>query len=298
VNARVSDTSLVAVIAVMAVIGLVFGAGGCRKGPPAQKYDLKGKVVEVDSQLRRVTVAHEAIPGYMDAMTMPFLVKDDWVLGVARPGDNINATLVIEGKQSWLENEVITEEESGSAASAPSPEGAVEPKPGDEIPDFSLTNQDSNRIHLGQYKGQAVVLTFIYTRCPLPDFCPLMSANLAQVDNELQKDPGLYAKTHLLSISIDPDFDTPDVLQNYGKGYTKDTGRSGFDHWEFATGSRDEIKSIAEYFGLRYWNDGSQLVHSLRTAVLSPDGKLVKLYRGNDWKPGEIVGDLKGLRLS
>jgi protein SCO1/2 len=234
----------------------------------------------------------------MAAMTMPFLVKDDWVLGVARPGDDISATLVIDGKKSWLENAVITEEsEAGSAASAASPEGGLEPKAGDQIPDFPLTNQDSSRIHLGQYRGEAVVLTFIYTRCPLPDFCPLMSSNLAEVDKELQKDPALYAKTHLLSVTIDPDFDTSDVLQKYGKGYTKDTGRTGFDHWDFATGSKDEIKSIAEYFGLRYWNDGDQIVHSLRTAVISPDGKLVKLYRGNDWKPASIVNDLEGLKL-
>jgi protein SCO1/2 len=124
-----------------------------------------------------------------------------------------------------------------------------------------------------------------------------MSSNFAEVDKELQKDPGLYAKTHLLSITIDPDFDTSQVLQNYGKGYTTDTGRSGFDHWDFATGSETEIKSIAEYFGLRYWNDGGQVVHSLRTAVISPDGKLVKLYRGNDWKPADIVNVLKGLKL-
>jgi protein SCO1/2 len=274
------------------------GVAGCRKGPPAQKYDLKGKVVEVDSQLRRVTIAHDEIPGYMDAMTMPFLVKDDWVLGVARPGDNISATLVIDGKQSWLENAVITEEsDAAGAAGAASPEGAIEPKPGDQVPDFSLINQDSSRIRLNQYKGRAVVLTFIYTRCPLPDFCPLMSSNFAEVDKELQKEPELYGKTHLLSITLDPDFDTPGVLQSYGKGFTKDTGRSGFDHWEFATGTKDEIKSIAEYFGLRYWNDGSQIIHSLRTAVISPDGRLVKLYRGNDWKPAAIVSDLKGLKL-
>jgi len=232
---------------------------------------------------------------------MPFLVreKDNWVLGVARPGDNINATLVIEGTQSWLENPVITEQPTPDAsASGTASDGKPEPKPGDPVPDFSLTNQDSKGIHLNEYRGRALALTFIYTRCPLPDFCPLMSSNFTEVDRELQKTPDAYAKTHLISITIDPDFDTPDVLQRYGRSYTQDTGRTDFDHWEFATGSKDEIKSIAEYFGLRYWNDGSQIIHSLRTAVISPDGKLVKLFRGNDWKPSEIVNELEGFKLN
>jgi len=277
------------------VIGIAIGLGGCRKGPPPQHYELKGKVVEVDRALRRVTVAHEAIPGYMDAMTMPFVVKDNWVFGVARPGDSIKATLVVDASQSWLENAVITEEPmpdqaAGSAAS----EAPPGPKPGDQVPDFGLTNQDSNRIHLGQYRGRGLVVTFIYTRCPLPDFCPLMSSNFAEVDKELQKDPGLYAGTHLLSVTIDPGFDTPQVLQDYGKGYA---GPNGFDHWEFATGSKDEIKSVSEYFGLRTWIDSGQVVHSLRTAVVSPDGKLAKLYAGNDWKPADIVRDLREFKL-
>jgi len=292
---RVPKRRIVALM--MAVLVAAIAAGACHRGPPPQKYDLTGKVVEVDRQLRRVTIAHDAIPGYMGAMTMPFLVKDDWVFGVARPGDSINATLMVDARQSWLENAVISEPATAdpSAASA-GPAGPPEPKTGDEVPDFSLTNQDSSPIHVGQYRGRALVLTFIYTRCPLPDFCPLMSSNLAEVDKDLQKDPALYARTHLLSITIDPDFDTSQVLQNYGKGYTGDTGQSGFDHWEFATGSKDDIKSIAEYFGLRYWNDGGQIIHSLRTAVIAPDGRLVKLYVGNDWKPADILKDLEGLK--
>jgi len=282
---------------VMVAVALAAGLAGCHKGPTGQHYDLKGKVVEVDSYLRRVTVAHDAIPGYMDAMTMPFVVKDNWVFGVARPGDSISAVLVVDRGQSWLENAVITEPAKPDSSASIS-EAEAGPKAGDEIRDFGLTNQDANRIHLNQYRGRVLVVTFVYTRCPLPDFCPLMSSNFAEVDKELQKNPGLYAKTHLLSVTIDPEFDTPQVLQDYGRNYTKDTGATGFDHWEFATGSKDEIKSIAEYFGLRYWNDGSQIIHSLRTAVISEDGKLVKLYVGNDWKPSDIVSDIEGLKLT
>ena len=281
----------------LAAVVLTAGLAGCHKGPTGQQYEFKGKVLEVDSQLRRVTVAHDAIPGYMDAMTMPFVVKDDWVFGVARPGDSISAILVVDRGQSWLENAVITEPAKPDPSASIS-EAEAGPKSGDEIRDFPLTNQDANRIHLNQYRGRALVLTFVYTRCPLPDFCPLMSSNFAEVDKELQKNPGLYAKTHLLSVTIDPEFDTPQVMENYGSNYTKETGGNGFDHWEFATGSKDEIKSIAEYFGLRYWNDGSQIVHSLRTAVISPDGKLVKLYIGNGWKPQDIVSDIEGLKLN
>jgi protein SCO1/2 len=281
----------------LAAVALTAGLAGCHKGRVGQQYELKGKVLEVDGQLRRVTVAHDAIPGYMDAMTMPFVVKDEWVFGVARPGDSISAILVVDRGQSWLENAVITEPEKPDPSASIS-EAEAGPKSGDEIQDCLLTNQDANRIHLAQYRGRALVLTFVYTRCPLPDFCPLMSSNFAEVDKELQKNPGLYAKTHLLSVTIDPEYDTPQVLEDYGRNYTKETGASGFDHWEFATGSKDEIKSIAEYFGLRYWNDGSQIVHSLRTAVISPEGKLVKLYIGNGWKPQDIVSDIEGLKLN
>lgn len=253
-------------------------------------------LVEKDQHL--VTIAHEDIKDYMPAMTMPFTVGEDWwwVFEVPLvPGDHVNATLVVDGAKSWLEDLVIAKEASDNAAPV-SGEG-IGPKLGDEIPDYRLINQDGKAIRLHDYRGKALVLTFIYTRCPDPDQCTLMSNNFAAIDQELQKQPELYAKTHLLSISFDPEYDTPKVLRSYGAAFTGRYSDETFAHWEFASGSTDEVKGIAQYFGMRYYLDSEtgnqQVIHSLRTAVIGPDSKIVKVYRGNEWKPDEVVSELR-----
>ena len=258
-------------------------------------YDLKGKVVEVDKAQHLLTIAHEDIKDYMPGMTMPFAVKDDWVFEIAAPGNQITATLVVDGAQSLLEDVVITEDTSPSSNGAAAETG--QPKAGDEVPDYRLLNQDGKTISLHDYKGKALLLTFIYTRCQDPNQCTLMSSNFAAIDQALQKQPELYQKTHLLSISFDPTYDTPKVLRSYGAAYTGKYADENFAHWEFASGTADEVKGIAQFFGLRYYQDTpsgeEQVIHSLRTAVIGPDGKVVKVYRGNEWKPDELVKDLQ-----
>lgn len=263
--------------------------------PTEKHYDLKGKVVAIDKENREVTVAHEDIKDYMSGMTMPFSVKDDWVYEIATPGNEITATLVVDGTQSWLENIVIIED-SKPIAGAPVVEGA-DPNAGDQVPDYRLVNQDGKSIRIQDYKGKALLLTFIYTRCQDPNQCTLMSSNFAAIDQELQKQPELYAKTHLLSISFDPGYDTPKVLRSYGAAHTGKYSDENFAHWEFASGSEDEVKGIAKFFGLRYYHDTSsgteQVIHSLRTAVIGPDGKIDKVYRGNEWKPEDILNEVQ-----
>jgi protein SCO1/2 len=122
-----------------------------------------------------------------------------------------------------------------------------------------------------------------------------MSNNFATIDRELQQQPETYEKTHLLSISIDPDYDTPKVLRSYGAAHTERYSDETFSHWEFATGTKDQVKGIAQYFGLRYFEENDQITHGLRTVIIAPDGKVYKVYRGNDWKPAEIVQDLQAL---
>ncbi|HET6647658.1 MAG TPA: SCO family protein, partial [Pyrinomonadaceae bacterium] len=168
--------------------------------------------VEKDKHL--VTISHEAVKDFMEAMTMPFVVREEWVFDQAKPGDQIKATLVVDETESWLENVVLIEsndEPGGKGASA-----ALGPNTGDQVPDFALVNQNNQPFHTRQYKGKALLLTFIYTRCPIPEYCTLMSNNFAKIDRELQKEPNLYDKTRLLSITIDPDYDTPSVLRSYG----------------------------------------------------------------------------------
>jgi len=275
-------------------------AGSCSWSdqPPKneKRYPIKGVVVAVNQQERTATIKHEDIPGYMQGMTMEFKIKNAADLQAMKPGDQITGTLVVDDLSSWIEVTAVTE---GGPALTPTTVVPGEPKPGDEIPDFTLVNQDGKPIHLSQYRGRSIALTFVYTRCPQPDQCTLMSNNFAAVDLELQKEPQVYAKTHLITISFDPEYDTPKVMRSYGASHTGRYADEKFEHWEFATGSADEVKRIAEFFGLRYFKDSStgeeQVMHSLRTAVIDRDGKLVKLYRGNEWKPAEVTTDLRTL---
>jgi len=291
--ARESRLFIVLLLSCIAV--LVYS---CRPRSSAneKRYPINGKVVAVDKKDRTATIEHEDIVGYMPAMTMPFRIKNDADLEMMKPGDQVTGSLVVNDTSSWVEIATIAE---GTAPLSPTAEIPGEPKPSDDVPDFGLTNQDGKRIHLAQYRGKALALTFVYTRCPQPDQCTLMSTNFATVDKELQKEPDVYAKTHLLTISFDPDYDTPKVLRSYGASHTGRYSDETFQHWEFATGTKDEVKGIAQFFGLRYFQDtesgDEQVIHSLRTAVIGPDGKLVKLYRGNEWKPAEIVSDLNTL---
>ena len=276
-------------VVVVAALILSGTAASCRPRGPEQRYELKGKVVLVDKQGSTVTIAHETIPDYMEAMTMPFKLKDERLLKDLAEGDSVQATLVVAGLRSWLEDVVVTRE-TVDPSNLGKPETWVEPKPGDEVPDFKLEDQNNNRISFHQYRGRIVLLTFIYTRCPLPDYCPLMTDNFAEIEKALKSGSESNPKTHLLSITLDPEYDTPRVLREYAAQHS-----AGSAHWDFATGTKDEVKRVATYFGLQYWRDGDQVVHSLRTAIVGPDGKLVKLYRGNEWKPDEIVRELRNL---
>src|SRR5678815_4284957 len=208
-------------LSILAALGLTSCKPKERVRSATEKhYDLKGKVVVVDKEQRRLTIAHEDIKDYMNSMTMPFNVKDDWVYEIAAPGNQITATLIVDGTDSWLEDVVITED-STPVSGAPAVEGA-DPNVGDQVPDYRLINQDGKTIRIQDYKGKALLLTFIYTRCQDPNQCTLMSSNFAAIDQELQKQPELYGKTHLLSISFDPAYDTPKVLRSYCLLYTSD----------------------------------------------------------------------------
>jgi len=287
-------TKIKAFVACAFVLSLLI-VPSCRKDTSNQKrYDLKGKVMAVERDKHLITVAHEAVKDYMPAMTMPFTLRDEWAFDVLTSGDQITATLVVDGTESWLEDIVITQESTDT--NAPGPSGIVEAKEGAELPDYGLINQNGEPIHLGQYRGKMLLLTFIYTRCPIPEYCTLMSQNFAQIDAELSKQPELYLKTHLLSISIDPEYDTPAVLRSYGAAHTGKYGDEKFTHWEFATGTKDQIKGVAQFFGLRYYADADQIVHGLRTVIVKPDGKVAKVYRDNAWKPEDVVAELQKLK--
>ena len=267
------------------LLTLAFSA--CRRNE--RRYELRGKVVMVEKEKQLVTITHEDVAGLMPAMTMPFTVPNQADLDFLAPDDQITATLVVDGSHSWLENVFATRisgNSSGDSASLP-----TEAKPGDEVPNVTLRNQDGKEIRLHNYRGKALLLTFIYTRCPLPEYCTLMSNNFAQIDRQLQQDPDVYARTHLLSISIDPKYDTPQVLRSYGAAHTERYQDETFSHWEFASG--DQVKDLAQFFGLRYFDENDQIIHGLKTVIVKPDGKVAKVYTGNEWKPEDVANELK-----
>lgn len=283
----------IALSTVLIFLLLVFAACS-RTDPHARHYELRGTVVAVDRNARMVMIAHEKVEGYMDAMTMPFVVKDDWALEAMKPGARVTAVLVVSRGRSWIENPVI----SSTAATPPEAGKPHNPMPGDRVPGLPLVQQDGSNINLTQYHGKVLILTFIYTRCPLPDYCPLMTGNFQKLDALLHQQPALYRRTHLLSVTIDPEYDTPAVMRKYGAAFAGKAANDGFAHWEFATGSRQQVANAAMLFGLQSWTKFGQIVHDLRTAVITPDGKIYKVYRGNEWKPAELAADAEALLAS
>ncbi|HEX8845530.1 MAG TPA: SCO family protein [Pyrinomonadaceae bacterium] len=265
----------------------------CQSKPEKQgkRYELKGTVVSVDRPGQSIMISHEPVKDLMEGMTMPFKLKDSWPLDVAKPGDQIQATLVVADDSFWLEEVVVVNK--GAQPGAPAIENSSFPKAGDSVPNFRLVNQDGKAVRMAQYQGRALLLTFIYTRCPDPEFCTLMSTNFAEIHRELLKDADLGKKIHLLSISFDPAYDTPKVLRSYGAAHTERFSKENFEYWEFATGDAEEVKKIAQFFGFSYMPDKDQIVHSLQTALIGPDGKIVKLYSGNEWKPAEVLRDVR-----
>lgn len=261
----------------------------CSHSPAAKRYELRGRVVAVDAAQHELSIANQTIPGVMEAMTMPYLVgkNDLWVFRAIAPGDQIHATLIL-GDRAELQDINFTR---GSDVAGDGTSQLHIPQPGEAVPDFTLVNQNGRTIHFKQFQGKPLLVTFIYTRCPFPEYCRRMSNNFAQVLQQLQKDPRAFADSNLLSISIDPEHDKPSELRSYGESYV---GRidPGFQHWQFASGSPDEVRKAADFFGLSYNTKNGQIVHNLSTVLIDKNGKVLKVYSGNDWKPDEVAGEI------
>ncbi|MGD0731866.1 MAG: SCO family protein [Terracidiphilus sp.] len=266
-------------------------------GPNFKVYKLRGKVVATDSAKGEVTLNHEAIPGFMDAMTMPYKLKDASVLGELHPGDVITADVLVSQDP---DSDVLLDHIVVVAQGRPDYRPAVAyhvPAPGDSAPDFKLKNQDGRTIHLGQFRGQALLVTFIYTRCPLPDFCPRVTRNFAEVHKRVEADPALRGKTHLLCVSFDPEHDTPERLRAYGATYIGSDAKSAFADWDFAVPEKPVLLEMAKWFdvGISHGADDS-ITHTLSTTLMDANGKVVRFYPGNEWTVADVMADLKGLK--
>jgi protein SCO1 len=266
---------------------------GCNKQADAKHYALHGKIMSVDKLGHQLIIDHDAIPGFMDAMTMPYPVSDNAMLDQVNAGDEIKADLKVQGESIAIDKLEVVKKAVPGSTPVPSTQMHV-PQLGEPVPDFVLTNQNGRRVHLRNYRGKTLLVTFFYTRCPLNDYCPRVNGHFAVLDKRLAKSPDLYGKTHLLSISFDPKHDTPEVLRSYGSAYTERYTKEDFQHWEFATAPADEMKRVAEFFGVFYEPDGNNITHSLSTAVIGPDGEIKSWYPGNSWKPEELLAAVNG----
>jgi protein SCO1 len=262
-------------------------ANGCHA--PEKDYTLRGRVISKDVSAQQITVDNEDIPGFMPAMTMPYPVKDPQGLNAVQPGDKITADVVVR-ETYWLQHLVITDQ--SGRGSVPAETASQEPAPGATVPDVPLIDQDGKTLHLRQFKGKAVLLTFIYTRCPLPNFCPLISSEFAEIHKELKKDPTDLQRTHLISISLDPAYDTAPVLRKYGLAYLQDDA-SGFKHWDFVSTTPQDLEKLATAFGLQYSEQDNQIAHSMETVLLAANGTVAKSWPGNEWKPSEVLAAVK-----
>lgn len=266
-----------------------------------KRWDLRGKVISVDKAARSAKIEHENIPGLMPAMTMDFPIREDWVWEDLVPGVEIRASLV-EDKNAkepyWLEKIAIL------AAAGPNQPPLAEKQPeqiGKTVPDFSLVNQGGKRFTFQDYRGKALAVTFIYRECPLPEFCIKMSRQFSDMANKIAADPEAKDKIRLLSISFDPERDTPEKLKQYGLGYLGKDAKDDFTVWQLAVGTDNEVRAVADFFRLKYETDTAdktQINHSLVTAVIAPDGKVTKIFTGGRWTPDEVLNELKAASAS
>jgi len=262
-----------------------------------KRYPFTGRVVSIDSQAQSALVDAAAIPGFMEAMAMSYKIKPASMLSELTPGDTISAEVVVlrsgnpEDAVSdyWLENVNVTSH--GKEPPAKSSSAFHTPSPGEDVPDFAFTDQSGKRISLKQYQGKTVVLTFIYTRCPLPDFCPRMSSNFMEIHKQRGTNSAL-ANTQLLSISFDPEHDSPKVLRDHGFKVAHTNDPALFRRWQFAVPAAADLPKIAEFFALTVKPEGGLITHNLSTSVIGPDGKIVKWYHGGDWQVSDLIKDV------
>ncbi len=251
-------------------------------------------MVSTDTAKGEVTLDHEAIPGFMEAMTMPYKVKDANILSELHPGDIITADLLVSQN---ADGDMVLDHVVVVGQAKPDYKPAVSyhvPAPGDKVPDFKLRNQDGRAIRLDQFHGKELLITFIYTRCPLPNFCPRVTHNFADINRRLASDHALYDKTHLLCVSFDPDNDTPERLRAYGASYIGSDAKDAFAHWDFAVPEKPELARMAQYFnvGMTPAADNT-ITHTLSTTLIGADGKVLHFYPGNEWTVDQVLADMQ-----
>ena len=260
----------------------------------ADHYNTRGVVRGFSPDRSTIEIQHENIPDFMPSMTMPFVTRDPKQIAELRTGDAISFRMAVTKKDFWVENVKKIRREDVNVAepkrtSPVSAERDTRLTEGDKMRPFSLTNQNGERISLDTFHGNSFVLTFVFTRCPVPNFCPRMSNNFEELQEAIKSGTGTLATTRLLSVTLDPTYDTPKVLSDY----------AGFHHadskiWSFATGDEKEIDSLTRAFSVYRQNEGGTISHGLATALINKEGKIDKIWRGNAWTPAEVIREIQG----
>jgi protein SCO1 len=261
----------------------------------AKRYDASGMVLRVDSIHHSLEISCRAVPGYMDAMVMTFPVRDSKELEGLKPGTSIDFTLDVEKDVAYVENirvhayenpaqEPMASRQLQILEEATARRSVPVLQVGQGVPDFALIDQNNRSVEFSKFAGKVVAITFIYTRCPLPNFCFRMSNNFGVLQKRFAAQMG--KDLVLLSITFDPDHDRPAVLADYARSWTKP--QSG---WYFLTGPTPDVQKICWSFGMNFWQDEGLLTHSLRTIVVDRQGRIAASLNGNDYTAKQL-GDL------
>ncbi len=260
---------------------------GCERAPSSVlppsvvSYAVRGVLQSADATNGRAVIAHEEIPGYMAAMTMEFTAAQPVELAGLVPGD----VLIFELRVMERESRIAKVKKVGhSALATPFATTPAEDATGTLLPDVALVDEHGRPFRLAETKGGALAVTFIFTRCPLPDFCPRMNAHFATVQRALSASTG---KWRLLSVTMDPAYDTPARLAEYAARYQPD------QRWSFATGEATEIAKLTAAFGLETKGEGAALTHNLRTIVVDATGRVLRVFTGNEWQPEELIAEMR-----
>jgi protein SCO1 len=257
---------------------------GCATG-----YAARGLVLRVDPASSTVTVSHDPIPGYMEAMVMPFTVRDRRALTGLRPGDVVEFRLRPKRGGTQIDRLRHLSAEGADSGLTMTPAVSALVKAGERVPEFSLIDQHKAPVSLSSLRGQVVAITFIYSRCPLPDYCPRMVNNLAEVKNRYRERLG--RDLTLLTVTFDPKYDTPEVLKSFAVRYG-----GNVPGWHFLTGSPEAVAAVCASFGIEYWPDQGLITHSLQTAVIDREGRLAASVSGRGFS-GRQIADLVGTVL-
>jgi protein SCO1 len=250
---------------------VVFVAAACLlscRHVATKTFAVRGVVQDINPDATTAIIDHEAIPSYMEAMTMALKVRDTNELAGVRPGDEISFRLSVTEDQSWIDRVTKTGRTKPIAA-AHATTTNVNVAPRHPLMDYPFTNQLGQPVTLASFRGQALAITFFFTRCPIPEYCPRLSKNFEEASNKLASMPDAPTNWHFLSVTIDPKFDTPAALRNYAKRYQHDPR-----HWSFLTGSTDKIAELAKESGVTFKPEQGLFDHNFRTLIIDPRGKL------------------------